>query len=162
MNENAENFDADAEAAALETDFDLEDEYKPTPLIPNGKYTGSITKSIYTVGCLRLYVTLAGNDGFMSDGEPAIDGAQEIFNIWLPKKGDESELTKSGKQTKRQWKINNAKKQGDALGINLNNLQAIKDGAESGDWVGIEVTVEIQSGEFNGEARNEINRIAKM
>lgn len=151
--------DNEADAAV---DFDVDDEYKPAPLIPNGNYFGSVSKVTFEGARLAFQVTLAenGDEFVLSDGETPLDGAQEYYNVWLPKAGDDKALTKSGRQTKRQWKINNMKKVGEKLGISLQNPAQIRQAALDGEWVGLDVIVSIGQREYNGEVQNEITDMA--
>lgn len=144
-------------------DFDVDDEYKPTPVIPNGNYLASITGAKVDGARLAIQITFAenGDEYVMSDGETKVDGAQETYNVWLPKAGDEKELTKSGKQTKRQWKINNMKKVGEKLGIQLQSLGQIREDADSGVWVGHEVVAVVGVREYKGEIQNEVTDLVE-
>ena len=107
--------------SGIESDFDLDSEYKPNPLIPNGGYHGGITevKLDTEQQCIVFTITLSDNGGVMTDGETSIDGVTVQQRVWLPKPGDENELTKNGKSTKRQSKINMMQDQAKKLGISL-------------------------------------------
>ena len=82
-----------------ELDFNVDDEFKPEPLIPKGSYHGVVTKISFepAKSCIAWSVCLHDNGGAMNDGETPIDGAYVYYRNWLPKPGDEDELTKSGR-----------------------------------------------------------------
>ena len=151
------------EAEESAADFDVDDEYKPVPLIPNGNYLGAITAVKVEGARIAFQITMSENgpEHVMSDGETPVDGAQEYYNVWLPKAGDESTPTTSGKQTKRQWKINNMKKVGEKLGIRLQSLGQIREDAAAGTWVGHEVVAVVGTREYKGEMQNEITDLVE-
>jgi hypothetical protein len=142
-------------------DFDIEDEFKPTPLVPKGSYTGHITEALFEGVMLALTVTLNNNDGVLSDGVTPVDGMAIKYKVWFPKPGDETALIKSGIMTKRQWKINNAKKVAEALGISLNSRTVIMESIADGEWIGIPVIAKIDVKEYLGEISNEIVAITR-
>ena len=78
------------EQAQINTDFDLEGEYKPDPLIPQANYLGSITGVTYNPENygLTFIVTLSDNGGYMSDGETPIDGGRVFKTVWFPRPDD--------------------------------------------------------------------------
>jgi len=137
-------------------DFDLEDEYKPTPLAPKATYLGSVTAVAFEGVMLSFSITLNDNDGVLSDGVTTVNGLVNRYKVWFPKPGDETALIKSGIMTKRQWKINNAKKVADSLGINLNSRTTIMEAIDDGEWIGIPVLAKMDIKEYLGEISNEI------
>ena len=149
------------ENTAVEADFDLEDDYKPAPLIPTGAFPGAITSATFEGVKLSFMVTLNDTNSLMSDGETSVDGAVLPYNVWFPKAGDDQVLIKSGTMSKRQWKINNAKKVADSLKVNLNTRTVITEAIQDGEWVGIPVSVKVDIREYKGEISNEITDIAR-
>jgi len=149
------------ENTAVEADFDLEDDYKPAPLIPTGTFSGAITGVTFEGVQLSFMITLNNTNSLMNDGETSVDGRVLPYNVWFPKAGDDQVLTKSGTMSKRQWKINNAKKVADILEINLNTRTTIKEAIQNGEWIGIPVNAKVDVKEYKGEISNEINDIAR-
>ena len=158
-----EPFISDEEATGFlpDTDFDLEDEFKPEPLVPNGNYRGNVIAVGFepAQNAIAWKVTLADNGGVMSDGETPIDGWSGYSRNWLPKVGDENVMTKDGRQTKRQSKINMQKRFAEEMKINMNTPQIIAESIANQDWVGIPVIVTIGMSEYQGRTRNDINRM---
>jgi hypothetical protein len=144
-------------------DFNVEDEYKPNPLIPKGTYHGVVTsvKPNFVQYCLVWDICLHDNGGMMNDGSTPIDGAHVEFRNWLPKPGDESIMTTSGKNTKRQSKINSLKDFEEAVGINMSTPQIITTALSEAQWVGIEVSVEVGIREWQGRFLNDVNKMKK-
>lgn len=144
---------------SIEDDFNVEDEWKPSPLIPVGTYHGSVTavKLDTDNQALVFDVCLNDNGGMMSDASTPIDGNVLPYKVWLPRKGDENALVKSGRQTKRQWKINNMRDVSDALHINISTPRAIIEGISNGEWIGLEVKVLISLTTWKGKTMNQID-----
>jgi hypothetical protein len=153
------NEDVDGNAAPMFGDFDLESEYKPEPLIPNGKYKGAIkaVKADTKAYCIIWSVVLHDNDVTASDGVTSVDGMEVWARNWMPKPGDENEFSKSGKTTKRQSKINMLTKFAQKMKINMGTPQIIAQAISEGEWIGLEVIVDVQVSEYKGEVRNEVN-----
>lgn len=157
-------FVSDEEAsgvAGLDTDFDLEDEYKPEPLVPGGNYRGNVTGVAPDVSqnCITWTVVLADNGGVMSDGETPIDGWVGYVRNWLPKTGDKNEMTKDNRQTKHQSKINMLTRFAEGMKINMNTPKIIAAAIANQDWVGIPVIVSVGLNEYQGVTRNQINKM---
>jgi hypothetical protein len=148
----------DNSMAAFEN-FDISTEYKPDPLIPNGKYRAAVkaVRADAKQFCIVWTLVLQDNDVYASDGETSIDGMELQNRNWLPKPGDENEFSKSGKTTKRQSKINMLKKFADKMKINMSTPQTIAEAISNGDWIGLDVIVDVATSEWKGEVRNEIN-----
>ena len=142
-------------------DFDLEDEYKPAPLIPDGSFPGAITGATFNGVQLSIKTCFNETNALMSDGETSVDGATLSYNVWFPKAGDDQVLIKSGTMTKKQWKINNAKEVSQALGISLNTRTVIKEAIENGDWIGIPIIAKVATKEYQGNISNEITQIVR-
>jgi len=147
----------------IDTDFDLEDEYKVEPLIPNGNYRGNVVGVAFEPQdhAIAWKVTLADNGGVMSDGETSIDGWSGYYRNWLPKPGDENIMTKDNRQTKRQSKINMMKVFADKMKINMNKPAIIAESIRNQDWVGIPVIAAVGLHEWEGITRNQINRMVQ-
>lgn len=158
-----EPFISDEEATGFlpDTDFDLEDEYKPEPLVPGGNYRGNVVGVTFepAQNCIAWKITLADNGGVMSDGETPIDGWSGYYRNWMPKVGDENVMTKDGRQTKRQSKINIQKRFAEEMKINMNTPKIIAESIANQDWVGIPAIVSMGMGEWQGRTRNEITRM---
>lgn len=141
-------------------DFSLSDEYKPTPLVPKARYSGNVVGVAYNKAkkCITWKVVLDGNENSIcSDGETSVDGIQLVYNNWLPKPGDEHEITKDGKLTKRQSKINMMKDFADNMKINMDSPTVIAEAISDGSWVGIRVLIDVNVSEYQGRVRNEIS-----
>ena len=151
----------DDESFGISEDFNVDDEYKPTPLIPAGVYHGYVTDVQFDASDQTIVwtFTLNGNGGVMSDGETAIDGSQITYRNWLPKPGDENELTKKGNMTKRQAKINMLHDFSKVMGINLSTPAAIAEGIANASWIGIEKDLKIGVRTYEGRNFNDIERI---
>ena len=167
MTEEFNFTDADAppeEMDILNQDFNLEDEYKPAPLVPQGNYQGNVTNvTVDARGHAILWqIALDGNGGYQSDGETPIDGQVMFYRAWLPKSGDDSEMIKSGGMTKRQWKINALADFSKAMGINMSTPAVIKEAIENSDWIGIRVTMAVTFDEYQGVVRNQVNKMKKV
>lgn len=156
-----ESFVPDEEAAEIDTDFDLEDEYKPEPLIPNGNYRGNVTGVAFEPErhAIAWKIVLADNGGVMSDGETPIDGWVGYCRNFRPIPGDESERTKDNRQTKRQSKINMMKRFAEGMKINMNTPKIIAESIQNQDWVGIPVVASVGLNEYQGRTRNQINKL---
>jgi len=139
-------------------DFDVNAEYKPDPLVPNGSLLGNVTNVIFNgkAGCITWSVALADNGGYCSDGETPVDGVTLVYNNWLPKPGDESEYSKNGKSTKRQSKINMMKDFSEHMKIDMSTPHKIAEAIQNSAWVGIAVRCDVNITEHKGKFRNEI------
>lgn len=146
-------------------DFSLEEDYKPEPLIPKGNYLANIVSHPFNRenGTLRIEVVFAGNDDVvLSDGESTLDGRHETYTVWLPKRGDEDNLTKDGKMTKLQFKINALREFFDAMKIPIKTVDSwekIAQSCDNGDWVGYNVLASVAPNEYQGRVRNQINKL---
>lgn len=139
--------------------FDVSTEYKPDPLIPNGKYHAAVkaVRADAKQYCIVWTVVLQDNDVYASDGETLVDGMELTSRNWLPKPGDENEFSKSGKTTKRQSKINMLKKFSDRMKINMSSPMKIAESISNGDWIGLDVVIDVTTSEYKGEVRNDVN-----
>jgi hypothetical protein len=163
-NENDEGVTgADASDALGAMNFDVNDEYKPTPLIPSGTYHANAVaiKLVPAKFSIEWSWCLHDNGGTMNDGETQIDGARVVSRNWLPKPGDESNPTKDGKSNKRQSKINQLKDFQDALGIDMSTPQKIATALAESQWIGVEADIEVSIEEWNGRFRNSVGRVKK-
>jgi len=150
-------YQPDELSAGISSDWNVESEYKPAPLIPNGWFSANITKANIDAEkqCIVITHTLVDNGGVMSDGETEIDGGTIDQRIWLPRPGDENELTKDGKQTKRQSKINMLKDAGVKLKLDFDPLPIAR-AIRNSDWIGLATKVKIKASEYEGRVRNEV------
>ena len=144
-----------------ETDFDLEDEYKPEPLVSSGNYRGNVIGAVLDTEqhAIVWKVALAENGGVMSDGETPVDGSHHYCRNWLPKPGDENEPTKDGKGTKRQSKINMMKRFSEGMEISMNTPAIIAESITNQEWIGLPVIVTLSINEYMGVTRNQIDKM---
>jgi len=159
-----DNYDSNESEETLGSlDFNVEDEYKPDPLIPKGVYHGVVTNVSFNAAqfCLVWDICLHDNGGVMNDDETPIDGAHIWARNWLPKPGDESIKTASGRTNKRQSKINMLKAFGAELEIDISTPQIISTAIVENLWVGLEVDAEVDIDEYQGRFRNSVNKLKK-
>ena len=166
MSENEENVqdeNVDPSAALGSLDFNVEDEYKAEPLIPKGTYHGVATKVTFQPSqfCIVWDFCLHDNGGAMNDGETPIDGAHVFFRNWLPKPGDEAEMTKNGRNNKRQSKINMLKDFENSLGVDMSTPAKIATALNEATWVGVEADLDVDIDEYMGKFRNNVNKCKK-
>jgi len=143
-------------------DFNLDTDVVENPLIPNGNYSGNVTGVTidHEKHCIVWKIAMQGNDGaIMSDGETEVDGETVFFRNWLPKPGDEVEMTSTGKQTKRQSKLNNLAKFFKAMNLPVVTMTDIVNAIEEGDWIGLDVTVAVATREWQGSFSNEVTKM---
>lgn len=160
--DNPTDFTPDSDFSGVE-DFNTETDYKPIPLIPKGKYRGNVTKVIYNPETVTIEwtVTLAGNEErVMMDGESPVDGATLGYKNWLPKPGDENEMTSTGRQTKRQAKINMLADFGKELGIDVSTPKAILSAISNAEWIGLAVIAEVGFRTWESRTFNDLKRLA--
>lgn len=152
-----ESFD-EPEMADVDTDFDLDDDFKPEPLLKNGKYKGNVVGVSLDEGrgSVDWKVVLDENGGFMSDGETEVDGSEHQFSNWLPKQSDKGLKTPTGRD-KWQTKVNMLKRFADGMQIQMKTYQQIKNACEDQDWVGLPVEVEMKIETYQGQHRSRIN-----
>jgi hypothetical protein len=166
MSENEENVqdeNVDPSEALGSLDFNVNDEYKPEPLIPKGTYHGVATKISFQPSqfCIVWDFCLHDNGGAMNDGETPIDGAHVFFRNWLPKPGDEAEMTKNGRNNKRQSKINMLKDFETSLGVDMSTPAKIAQALNESLWVGVEADLDVDIDEYQGKFRNVVNKAKK-
>ena len=145
-------------------DFDVEEEFTLPPLIAEGFYNGAVTdvKYISEDRAVRWTVTLAENGGVMSDGETPIDGSAHFYHNWLPKAGDENEMTKKGTQTKRQAKINMLHDFSEGMKVAMTNPRVILESIANSDWLGIAVQAKVGVRTWEGRTFNSIERMVAV
>jgi hypothetical protein len=145
-----------------EMDFNLEEDVKPEPLIPDGKYCGGVisVEEATKINALRFKICLSGNgdDLFMTDGETPIDGAHLEYMVWLPKPGDEDIPATNGKGTKKDTKLRMLDNFFRQMGINAKTPAAIREAIQNGEWVGMDViaTVETKMDNYVGKVISRI------
>jgi len=149
----------------IDGDWNTDDEYAPPPLCGEGYYLGGVTEVKYdpTSYSIVWNVTLSGNEGkTMSDGSTPVDGQVFTNRNWLPKPGDESIYTKTGRMTKRQAKINMLKEFADDMKLDMSTPQKVKDAIMNGSWVGISVQCQITLDTYKGRTRNVISKMVAL
>jgi hypothetical protein len=155
----------------IDSDFNVEAEWKPIPLVPNGTYHGAVTDVKFNpeLQSIQWQVTLNENGGLCNDGETPVDGTQHTYNNFLPKPGDENTPDRSGRGSKRQAKINMLKQFADNLKVNMNTKELIAKAIVNKEWIGIAVDAKIKIEEFKdavtkigtGRFKNEIERLVQ-
>lgn len=145
-------------------DFDVEEEYQPTPLIAEGYYNSAVTDVKFNSvdKTIDWTFTLNNNGGVMSDGETPIDGSTQVYRNWLPKPGDEVEMTKKGNQTKRQAKINMLHDFAEAMSITMATPKGILESIANSDWIGMEAQVKIEVRTWDNRTFNGIARVVAV
>ena len=143
------------------SDFNTDEEYKPAPLVPNGKYKGNIIGVEFNGKdqTIDWKVTLDNNGGLMNDGESPIDGNQLDFRNWLPIPGDEAKPTKKGNQSTRQAKINMLTRFAQDMKIDMSTPKKIMNSIMNSEWIGLAVNVEVEIREWNGAFFNGIKNM---
>lgn len=159
--EEVQEIEEQEDPVSLDTDFNLEDEFKADPLITTGNYFGNVISVTYDPAKYAILWTIAleGNLGEMSDGETPVDGSHQFYRNFLPKPGDESAVTSTGRGNKRQSKINMLTKFADGMGINMNSKEVILEALGNQDWVGIPVLCSIGLNEYMGTISNQVNKM---
>jgi hypothetical protein len=143
-------------------DFNLDTDVVETPLVPNGNYSGNVTQVTvdHEKHAIIWKVVLANNDGcIMSDGEHDVDGEVLFFRNWLPKPGDDIELTSSGKMTKKQSKLSQLQKFVKAMHLDVVTMSDIQRKVDEADWIGLEVVAAVAIREWQGSFSNEITKM---
>ena len=155
-------FDPSTDTVPME-DFDVDSEYKPTPLIPKGQFVGNISSVKYNPDdqTIDWVVTFDGNgeDVLMLDNETLVDGATMGYRNFLPKPGDENERTKTGRQTKRQAKINMMKDFADNMKISMKSPTQILESISNAEWLGLRVKANIGFRMYEGRTFNNIEKL---
>jgi len=151
------------EGIKIETDFNVEDEYRPDPLIPAGTYHAAVTRVVFDAEqqAIVWHFVLHDNGGMMSDGNTGVDGATVQYRNWLPRPGDENELTSNGRSTKRQSKINMLQQFSNNLGINMSTPEKIITAMAEQEWIGLEVDLAISTREWDGKFFNDVKKVTK-
>lgn len=145
-----------------EDEFNLDEDYVPVPIIPPGPYNANLVKVVLNaeMGAIVFSSQLQNNpQAVCSDGATPVDGQQVTMRLWLPKPGDENTMTKSGKQTKRQWKLNTIKETLDKLGISAPTITEIKRQIEAGEWNKDGVSVDVVVNTYKGQISNDVSSI---
>ena len=143
-------------------DFDVEEEFAPTPLIAAGFYNAAVTEVKFNSEdkTIDWVFTLNNNGGVMSDGETPIDGSAHTYRNWLPKPGDEVEMTKKGNQTKRQAKINMMHDFAESMKITMSNPRQILESIANSDWIGQDAQVKMEVRTWDNRTFNNIARVS--
>ena len=148
----------------MTTEFNLENDFKAEPLVPNGNYSANVVEVTFkpTQACIAWKIVLDGNGNFMSDGETSVDGVTLFCNNWLPKKGDESTMTPSGRSTKFQSKVNQLAAFAKGMNLNMNSMSVIQEAIENGDYIGLAVKVKVSSQEYPKDSGKFNNQVDQM
>lgn len=160
MTDNDTNYDMDDSEMDSAADFNLDDDYKPDPLLRQGTYKGNVTEVARKGSRVIWKVVLDENGGFMSDGETEVDGTTYTFNNWLPRDADREERTASGKN-KFQTKVNMLKRFADGMGLNMVSIATIDQAIDEMLWVGLPVFVEMKNETYQGMTSSRINNMKK-
>lgn len=150
----------------FDSDFNLEDDYRPTPLCSNGNYHGNTTDIFFgDSGLLGFKVTLEGNEGMMSDGESPVDGSTHVCRVWLPSDADKDIPATNGRGTKFQTKVNMLANFAKAMQLNMNTMSDIREAVDNGDWIGLPVQVTLSISEYpksSGVYNNQVERMIRV
>lgn len=149
--------------AHMFSDFDVEQEYKSPPLVPQGQYHAVITdfKMDWDMMALVINFCLHDNGGVMNDGETPLDGSYQYGRVFFPKPGDENEPTKDGKMNKRQAKINMIERFSRDTGLVIKNNKQLAEALDNKEWIGYEIDVVVGIREWEGRLSNEIKQYKK-
>lgn len=142
-------------------DFNFTEDEKRPPLVPDGFYHANVTAVSFDVENKVIIwdVTLDSNGGVCTDGETDIDGTVHQYKNWLPKAGDENERTASGKQTKRQSKINMMAEFMRKMKLPQATVSELLNAVEDAEFIGLEVEVELGAREYNGMVFNDVKQM---
>ena len=148
----------------ISTSFNLENDFHEEPLVPQGNYYASVTGvSLDTEKAAIVWkIVLQGNGAVMSDGETEVEGATLFFRNWLPRPGDETEMTTTGRTTKFQSKVNQLAKFAKGMNINMNTPQVIQEAIDDGEWIGLDVLATVTISEYQGTTRNDVSRMSAV
>ena len=146
----------------ISTSFNLENDFHEDPLVPQGNYYASVTGvSLDTEKAAIVWkIVLQGNGAVMSDGETEVEGATLFFRNWLPRPGDETEMTTTGRTTKFQSKVNQLAKFAKGMGINMNTPEAIQNAVDDAEWIGLDVLASVTISEYQGTTRNDVSHMS--
>lgn len=158
-----EDFIEPLEGLDIETNFNVDDEFRPEPLIPIGTYHAAVTNVTFDSAQQAIVwsFVLHDNGGTMSDGITNVDGAVAQYRNWLPRPGDENELTSNGRNTKRQSKINMLKQFSKVLDIDMSTPEKIITALTEQQWVGIEVDIAVSTREWDGKFFNDVKKVMR-
>jgi len=147
----------------LNSDFNLEEEYKEDPLVTKGNYNGAVesVRMDEEETLVTWNIILNNNDpGLLcTDGETPVNGRPIPFKNWLPLAGDDRVMAKKG-GTKRQVKINMLKAFSDQMQVSMNTMVQIREAIAEQEWVGIDVIVSVIIEKLD-DGRH-LNNISKM
>ena len=153
----------DEQEMNFESDFNAEEEFTPDPLAPVGTYTGHVISVSFDPAQQAIVWTIAlsDNNAMMSDGKTPIDGSYHFFRNWMPRPGDESIQTPSGRSDKRSAKIGMLKRFQEGMGVFMNTKEEIIKGISEGLWLGIPVYAKIGFNTWEGVTRNQIEKLTR-
>jgi hypothetical protein len=161
----SESYEMDNDLGGLDNvdaDFNVDADYKPTPIASPGFYSGNVTGVALDPkhACIVWDVTLADNeDTLCNDGETSVNGIGLQYRNFLPKLNDRNTLNKKG-VTKFQSKVNMLRYFSEGMGINMTTLPVIIEAIENGEWIGLEVTAKVTVDSYQGRPNNKIDQLA--
>ncbi|HED38708.1 MAG TPA: hypothetical protein ENI76_10780 [Ignavibacteria bacterium] len=148
----------------MDMDFNASEEAIDIPFLAEGVYIAKIQSVMYKTDISLLEITwvLENNGGTYPGTEFSIDGAKVKQNIWLPKAGDEKEMSANGKMTKRQSKLNSLKRFCETLGVSGNTPEEINDAILSGSWGGVtgRITVKVKEDDYG--IKEEVRKVESL
>ena len=150
--------------SVFDTSFDVDADYKPTPLIIGGTYKGTIksVKMNNKLAAVEFMIVLNGNEGVTcTDGETTVDGIEVESKLWLPKANDKNELNKKGNMTKFQSKVNMLKSFGERTELNVNSFDKIQEAIGDQEWIGHSVLARVDVEVYQGRQFNRCNDFSK-
>lgn len=150
--------------SAFDTSFDVDADYKPTPLVIGGTYHGTVkeVKLNSKLAAVEFNIVLDGNDGVTcTDGETEVDGIEVDAKLWLPKANDKNEMNKKGNMTKFQSKVNMMKSFSERTGFNVQSFAQIKEAIDEQEWIGAAVLAKVDVETYQGRQFNRCNDFSK-
>jgi hypothetical protein len=150
---------------AFDTDFNVDDDYKPEPLVIGGTYYGTIkgVKLDPNTASVIFTIVLDRNEGITcTDGETPVDGVEVESRLWLPRPNDKNELNKRGNMTKFQSKINMMKQFSERTGFSIKDMATIREAITNQEWIGTEVVAKVDVETYEGRQFNRCNQFSSV
>jgi len=144
----------------FDTSFNVDNDYKPTPLVISGPYFGNIkeAKLDTKTASVIFNIVLDGNgEATCNDGETSVDGIEVESRLWLPKANDKNELNKKGNMTKFQSKVNMIQSFCERTGMNCKTFTAIQEAIDDSEWIGWQVVAQVEVETYQGRQFNRCN-----
>ena len=145
-------------------DFNLDTDFKEIPLIPEGTYTGVVSKVEYDQEKVAIAweFTLTNNGGLLPDSQVPIDGQKVFLRNWLPKPGDDNVPTASGKGNKRDSKIYSLGIFAKSMKIDMGTKEKIAAGISSGEWINKMVRLTVTHREYEGKVYTDVKKASAI